>query len=94
MTIDIFVKNQIVKQESWLRYIKDLPEVDRIVKIKNYLHEEKIFTINVKQLCKFPKAILTERRTDMLNYKVDNQSLEKSPNKNLSCVSVKSLEKL
>jgi len=40
-------KNQIIKQESWLRYIKDLPEVDRIVKIKNYLHEEKIFTINV-----------------------------------------------
>ena len=41
-------KNQIVKQESWLRYIKDLPEVDRIVKIKNYLHEERIFTINVE----------------------------------------------
>lgn len=41
-------KNQIIKQESWLRYIKDLPEVDRIVKIKNYLHEEKIFTINVE----------------------------------------------
>lgn len=40
-------KNQIVKQESWLRYIKNLPEIDRIVKIKNYLHEEKIFTINV-----------------------------------------------
>ena len=41
-------KNQIIKQESWLRYIKDLPEVDRIVKIKNYLHEEKVFTINVE----------------------------------------------
>ena len=40
-------KNKIIKQESWLRYIKDLPEVDRIVKIKNYLHEERIFTINV-----------------------------------------------
>ena len=39
-------KNKIIKQESWLRYIKDLPELDRIVKIKNYLHEEKIFTIN------------------------------------------------
>ena len=41
-------KNQIIKQESWLRYIKDLPEVDRIVKIKNYLHEEKVLTINVE----------------------------------------------
>jgi len=40
-------KNQIVKQESWLKYIKDLPEIDRIVKIKNHLEEEKIFTINV-----------------------------------------------
>ncbi|MBP7770108.1 MAG: diguanylate cyclase [Aliarcobacter sp.] len=41
-------KNHIVKQESWLRYIKELPEIDRIVKIKNYLNEEKVFSINVE----------------------------------------------
>uniref|UniRef100_UPI00404771C7 diguanylate cyclase n=1 Tax=Aliarcobacter sp. TaxID=2321116 RepID=UPI00404771C7 len=40
-------KNEIVKQESWLQYIKDLPEIDRIVKIRNLLKEEKIFALNV-----------------------------------------------
>ena len=40
-------KNEIVKHESWLQYIKDLPEIDRIVKIRNLLKEEKIFALNV-----------------------------------------------
>ena len=40
-------KEQIVKQESWIKYIKDLHEIDRIVKIKSALEEEKIFAINV-----------------------------------------------
>lgn len=40
-------KEQITKQESWIKYIKDLHEIDRIVKIKSALEEEKIFAINV-----------------------------------------------
>ncbi len=40
-------RSQMKKQECWLKYIKDLPEVDRIVKIKNHMHEEKLFTINI-----------------------------------------------
>jgi diguanylate cyclase (GGDEF)-like protein len=40
-------KEQISKQESWIKYIKDLHEIDRIVKIKNKNEEEKIFAINV-----------------------------------------------
>ena len=40
-------KAQITKQESWIKYIKDLHEIDRIVKIKSALEEEKIFAINV-----------------------------------------------
>ena len=40
-------RNQMEKQECWLKYIKDLPEVDRIVKIKNQANEEKLFTINI-----------------------------------------------
>ena len=40
-------KEQINKQESWIKYIKDLQEIDRIVKIKSPSQEEKIFTINV-----------------------------------------------
>ena len=40
-------KEQINKQESWIKYIKDLHEIDRIVKIKGASLEEKIFAINV-----------------------------------------------
>ncbi|WP_165790395.1 GGDEF domain-containing response regulator [Arcobacter caeni] len=40
-------KEQISKQESWIKYIKELHEIDRIVKIKDAFDEEKIFAINV-----------------------------------------------
>jgi PleD family two-component response regulator len=40
-------KEQMKKEESWIKYIKELPEIDRIVKIKDKFQEEKIFTINV-----------------------------------------------
>ena len=40
-------KKQIDKQDSWIEYIQDLQEIDRIVKIKTTLGEEKIFTIHV-----------------------------------------------
>ena len=40
-------KEQINKQESWVKYIKELHEIDRIVKIKGISEEEKIFAINV-----------------------------------------------
>ena len=40
-------KEQIDKQDSWIQYIQGLQEIDRIVKIKTTLGEEKIFTIHV-----------------------------------------------
>lgn len=40
-------RNQMKKQECWLKYIKELPEIDRIVKIKNHKNEERLFTINI-----------------------------------------------
>ena len=40
-------KEQLNKQESWIKYIKNLQEIDRIVKIKSITQEEKIFTINI-----------------------------------------------
>ncbi len=40
-------KEQIIKQDSWIKYIKELHEIDRIVKIKNSDKEERIFAINV-----------------------------------------------
>ena len=43
----LITKEQINKQESWIKYIKDLHEIDRIVKITGASLEEKIFAINV-----------------------------------------------
>lgn len=40
-------KEKINQQDCWVKYIKDLHEVDRIVKIKNSSNEEKVFAINV-----------------------------------------------
>ena len=40
-------RNKMEKQECWLKYIKELPEIDRIVKIKNHKNEERLFTINI-----------------------------------------------
>ena len=40
-------KEHIDKQDSWIQYIQGLQEIDRIVKIKTTLGEEKIFTIHV-----------------------------------------------
>ncbi|MAD41554.1 MAG: hypothetical protein CL623_04095, partial [Arcobacter sp.] len=37
----------LIKQECWIKYIKNLPEVDRVVKIKNKNNEERIFTVNI-----------------------------------------------
>jgi two-component system, cell cycle response regulator len=40
-------KEKIIEQDSWIDYIRNLHEIDRIVKIKSSLNEEKIFAINV-----------------------------------------------
>jgi diguanylate cyclase (GGDEF)-like protein len=40
-------KEKIIEQDSWINYIRNLHEIDRIVKIKNALDEERIFAINV-----------------------------------------------
>ena len=46
-SLALFLKNKLKKEESWIKYIKDLPEIDRIVKIKDKTQEERIFAINV-----------------------------------------------
>lgn len=40
-------RDLLLKQSSWIEYIKHLPEIDRVVKIKNYANEDKIFTLNI-----------------------------------------------
>lgn len=83
-------KNQIIKQESWLRYIRELPEIDRIVKIKNYLHEEKIFTINVdyyenkEHYYVFSLTDITEikEKSNLLEYQASHDKLTGLFNRN------------
>lgn len=52
--IDLFKENygfitkeKLIKQESWFKYIKNLPEIDRTIKIKNKELEDKIFAVSV-----------------------------------------------
>ena len=40
-------KDLLQKQKCWITYIKKLPEIDRVVKIKNSESEERIFTVNI-----------------------------------------------
>lgn len=40
-------KDLLQKQKCWITYIKSLPEIDRVVKIKNEDNEQRIFTINI-----------------------------------------------
>ncbi|MGA1931565.1 diguanylate cyclase [Arcobacter sp. YIC-464] len=40
-------KDLLIKQECWISYIKKLPEIDRVVKMKNSENEERIFTVNI-----------------------------------------------
>lgn len=83
-------KNQIVKQESWLRYIRDLPEIDRIVKIKNHAGEEKIFTINVdfyenkEHYYVFSLTDITEikEKSNLLEYQASHDKLTGLFNRN------------
>jgi diguanylate cyclase (GGDEF)-like protein len=83
-------KNKIIKQESWLRYIRDLPEVDRIVKIKNYLDKEKIFTINVdfyenkEHYYVFSLTDITEikEKSNLLEYQASHDKLTGLFNRN------------
>ena len=40
-------KITLSNQDSYYEYIKNLPEVDRVIKMKNVNNEERIFTINI-----------------------------------------------
>ncbi|MCB9096148.1 MAG: diguanylate cyclase [Arcobacter sp.] len=68
-------KEQINKQESWINYIKDLHEIDRVVKIKNSSNEEKIFTINV-DFCENKDDYYVFSLTDITKLKEKSNLLE------------------
>lgn len=76
-------KEQINKQDSWIKYIKELSEIDRIVKIKDKMQEEKIFAVNVdyyENKCDYYVFSLTDitklkEKSNLLEYQVSHDKL-------------------
>ncbi len=76
-------KEQITKQDSWIKYIKELSEIDRIVKIKDKMQEEKIFAVNVdyyENKCDYYVFSLTDitklkEKSNLLEYQVSHDKL-------------------
>ena len=83
-------RNQMEKEECWLKYIKDLPEVDRVVKIKNSSKEEKLFTINIDYyenkehyyIFSLTDITLIKEKANLLEYQSSHDKLTGLFNKN------------
>ena len=83
-------RNQMEKEECWLKYIKDLPEVDRVVKIKNSSKEEKLFTINIDYyenkehyyIFSLTDITLIKEKSNLLEYQSSHDKLTGLFNKN------------
>ena len=43
----LITKGLLAQQDCWIKYIKDLHEIDRVVKLKNLDNQDRIFTLNV-----------------------------------------------
>lgn len=43
----LITKDLLAQQDCWIKYIKDLHEIDRVVKLKNSNNQNRIFTLNV-----------------------------------------------
>ena len=83
-------RNQMEKQECWLKYIKELPEIDRIVKIKNHKNEERLFTINIDYyenkehyyIFSLTDITLIKEKANLLEYQSSHDKLTGLFNKN------------
>jgi len=83
-------KDLLIKQECWITYIKKLPEVDRVVKIKNHNDEVRIFTINIDNYDDkddFYVISLTDitelkEKSNLLEYQASHDSLTGLNNRN------------
>lgn len=42
-------KNKIAEIEDWYAYINDLPEIDKVVKLKTLTEEERVFALNLNK---------------------------------------------
>lgn len=43
----LITKDLLAQQDCWIKYIKELHEIDRVVKLKNIDNQDRIFTLNV-----------------------------------------------
>ena len=83
-------KITLSNQDSYYEYIKNLPEVDRVIKMKNVNNEERIFTINIDNydaLKDFYVVSLTDitelkEKSNLLEYQAAHDNLTGLFNRN------------
>ncbi|UTJ05148.1 GGDEF domain-containing response regulator [Arcobacter roscoffensis] len=83
-------KDLLQKQECWISYIKKLPEIDRVVKIKNSNNEERIFTVNIDNydekdnyfVLSLTDITELKEKSNLLEYQASHDSLTGLNNRN------------
>ena len=83
-------KEILTAQDSWINYIKNLQEIDRVVKIKNKFNLERIFAINVDNYeNKLDYYVLSltditelKEKSNLLEYQASHDSLTGLYNRN------------
>lgn len=83
-------KDILLKHDCWIKYIRTLPEVDRVVKIKNKTEQERIFTINIdnyEEKDDFYVVSLTDitelkEKSNLLEYQASHDALTGLYNRN------------
>ncbi|MGB5793078.1 diguanylate cyclase [Poseidonibacter sp.] len=83
-------KEILIAQDSWINYIKDLQEIDRVVKIRNKFNVERIFAINIDNYeNKLDYYVLSltditelKEKSNLLEYQASHDSLTGLYNRN------------
>jgi diguanylate cyclase (GGDEF)-like protein len=86
-----FITNEkLLSEDCWISYVKDLPEVDRVVKIKTNDDENKIFTINIDNydntedhyVISLTDITKLKEKSNLLEYQASHDSLTGLFNRN------------
>ncbi len=83
-------KNLLTKQSCWIEYIKNLPEIDRVVKIKSNDNSERIFTVNIDNydlqdnyfVVSLTDVTELKEKSNLLEYQATHDSLTGLNNRN------------
>ncbi|MGM0519715.1 MAG: diguanylate cyclase [Campylobacterota bacterium] len=84
-------KSLLSKQKCWIEYIKNLPEIDRVVKIKpNSKEQERVFTVNVDNydlkdnyfVISLTDITELKEKSNLLEYQATHDSLTGLNNRN------------